>query len=281
MTSTPTTTGNIASITDPAQFTNATWAAAVLVLIGAPVTQNNLDNFLSWMTAENGASTWTGTAGKNNPLNNGLGSGGGDGTGSYPDLATAAVYAAKGVEGGIFSSHCGGSTPGGIAAALKANAPFPIFHEATIKSGWAGGCYSGSGWESAASAFNVPKISVAQAATNKSTHGPSIGNLTDAILNSTSVAQNLGASVNQLTGGLAGDASNAAKSAFSYTAELGKILGEIDTLKFWQRVGMGVLGVGLIVFGSVLFFSSTKTGQKAISEGESAGKEAATAAAVA
>lgn len=256
------------------QFANQTWAALVLVMVGAPVTTNNLANVMDWMTHENAASTWTGTAGVNNPLNNGLGSGGGSGLGSYPDLFTAAVYAAKGIEGGIFSSHCGGNAPGGIAAALKADAPFPIFKQAVIKSGWAGSCYPG--WTET-SPSNVPVVTVAQAAQHSSTHNPSVGNVTQADLGDPGLLQQAEQGVSS---GVQGAAS-AVGSVFSWTEDLAKILGEIDTLAFWERFGMGVLGVGLLVFGAVLFFSSTKTGQRAITEGEKAGGDAAVAAAAA
>lgn len=137
-------------------FTNAGWAVLVLAFLGAPITQNNIDNFTTWMTGENAAVTWTGTAGANNPLNNGLGSGGGDGTGSYPDLVTAAYYAAKGVEGGI-----GGAAP--IGAALMANAPFSVFHAATVSSGWAGSHYAGSIYGGLTSAAPPPAVTASAA----------------------------------------------------------------------------------------------------------------------
>lgn len=72
-----------------------------------------------------------------------------------------------------------------------------------------------------------------------------------------------------------------AKSGLNLVDEEAHLLGVVTSSSFWQRVGMGILGVGMLAFGAVLFFSSTKTGQRAISEGEQAGGTAAMAAAAA
>jgi hypothetical protein len=251
----------VAGNASPDQFTNVTWAALVLTLAGDPVTQNNIDNFTTWMTAENGASTWTGTAGKNNPLNNGLGSGGGSGLGSYPDLATAALYAAKGIEGGISGSECGGAPKGVINSALRANAPWAVFQRAVVSSGWAGGCYQGSGFLGLTSASPPPTVSVTQAAAHKSTNGPSIGSVSNAIFNSTSALQNVGASANTLTGGVAGAVGSALGGAAGVEAAASKILTDLGSANWWKRVGIFTLGGALMVGGIILFVSTTKTGQ--------------------
>lgn len=254
----------------PSQFANQTWAALVLVLVGAPVTPNNLSNMMDWMTHENAADTWTGTAGVNNPLNNGLGSGGGSGLGSYPDLFTAAVYAAKGIEGGIFSPVCGGKTPGGIAAALKADAPFPVFKDAVIKSGWASGCYSG--WTSH-SVASVPVVTVAQAAQHSTTNHPSVGNVTAADLGDPGLLQQAEQGV-ATTGTTA---EKAAKAATAWTGELGTLLGDLTSANWWKRVGVFVGGLTLVAAGIVIFISTTKTGQKVESDALEAGAVAAAA----
>lgn len=248
---------------DPTTFSNYTWAALVLLLAGDPLTQNNLDNFTTWMTAENGSGTWTGTAGANNPLNNGLGSGGGSGLGSYPDLATAAFYAAKGIEGGINGSECGGAPAGVINQALKANAPFSVFQHAVVSSGWAGGCYQGSGFLALSSAAPPPTVTVSQASTHKSTNSPSIGSVTQAQLSSTSTAQNVGATANTLTGGVAGDVGSAVGGITGVENAASKVLGDLGSAAWWERIGMGVLGVALIVIGLSGFISTTKPGQQA------------------
>jgi hypothetical protein len=119
--------------------TAAEWAGMVLTDLGAPQTANNIDNMLAWMASEN---TWPPP--RNNPLNNGLGSGGGSGLGSYPDLATAAEYAAKGMQGGIEGAA-------GIGQALVNNASFATFHAATISAVWSGDHYAGTDWLTASS----------------------------------------------------------------------------------------------------------------------------------
>lgn len=250
----------------PSQFANQTWAALVLTMIGAPITPNNLNNFMSWMTSENGAATWTGTAGTNNPLNNGLGSGGGSGLGSYPDLFTAAVYAAKGLQGGITGGQY-------IGAALKADAPFPVFHAATLKATWSGDHYAGTQWASATAPYNVPVVTVAQAAQHGSTHGPTVGNVTAADLGNPGLLQQ--AEQAAASGGTAVE--GAAKAVLSWDVELGKLLGDLTSAAWWKRVGVFALGVALIGGGLILFVSTTKTGKQL----EHDAGEAATVAAVA
>lgn len=249
-------------LTDPNTFSNYLWAAMVITLAGATPTQNNVDNFVSWMTAENGAATWTGTAGRNNPLNNGLGSGGGAGLGSYPDLFTAAEFAAKGINGGIQ-----GAAP--IGAALKANAPFSVFHAATIQSGWAQYHYAGSGWASATSPYSVPTVTVADAAKHPSTHNPTPG---------AAVPGGGTGNVPDLVSGAVQGAVDAVGSAISWTDSLGHLLGDLTSPSWWLRVGMGALGVFLFVTGLVGFVSTTKPGQAAKSDMMAATKDAAVAA---
>lgn len=264
-----------AATADPGSFTNYTWAALVLVLIGAPVTQNNLNNFTTWMTAENGSGTWTGTAGRNNPLNNGLGSGGGSGLGSYADLATAAEYAAKGVEGGIQ-----GAAP--IGQALKANAPFSVFKAATINSGWASSHYAGSGYASLSSAAPPPAVSVSASGSHSTTHNPSVGNPAAASLSAINAASATGAANlgggntgNILTGGLS------IPNPLSWTDALAKAFDWLTTASNWERLGMGGLGFFLFIIGLVGFISTTGPGQTAKSDIGPAVKDAAAAAVVA
>jgi hypothetical protein len=223
--------------------TNADWAVWVLQDGGWPVTTNNVDNILAWMTAENAASTWWGTAGANNPLNNGLGSGGGSGLGSYPDLATAAQFAAKGLQGGIK-----GAAP--IGQALAANAPFSVFHQATLNATWSGDHYAGTDWAAETSPFKVPIVT----AGSKAVIGSS-----DAV------------------GSAIQGAATAAADATSWTAELEKLLSDLTSASWWKRVGLFSGGLGLIIGGIVLFISTTKTGEQI----ESSAVTGATAAAMA
>jgi len=119
-----------------AHGTNHDWAKIVLLEGGWPVTENNVTVITRWMRQENGPDNWFN---RNNPLNNGWGSGGGGGTGSYANLLIAAKYAAKALHG------LGGYAP--IIAALFADAPTEVTEHAIWFSPWASGHYAnGSHW---------------------------------------------------------------------------------------------------------------------------------------
>jgi len=107
--------------------------------MGAPESKNNVDNLTRWMDQENNAGVWTGVAGHNNPLNNGLGSGGGAGLGSYPDLTQSAHYAAQML--GDPKSSQKGSGISAIGDALMKDAPPAEFSHAVTNSKWAEGHY--------------------------------------------------------------------------------------------------------------------------------------------
>jgi hypothetical protein len=260
---------------DTAHFTNVMWAELVLTFLGAPVTQNNVDNFTSWMQAENSASTWTGTAGANNPLNNGLGSGGGSGLGSFPDLIVSAAFAAKGLEGGITGGQY-------IGNALKANAPFSVFHAATLQATWSGDHYSGTGWASQSAPSPAPSITAAQSQSNGASKGVAVASAnTQFIVNNMgllagkSLAGALGALPTNL-GNAAGDVANAATGGAA--GGLSTLLGDLTSASWWLRVGMGALGVFLFLVGLAGFISTTQPGQAAKSDAGAAVKDAATVA---
>ena len=124
--------------------TNVDWAAMVLQDGHFPVTPNNLTVMLQWMDSENDPHSWWL---RNNPLNNGLGSGGGAGFGSYDNLTIAASYVAQQLRRDLFS---------GIAQAFDSNAAVSVSVPAIIESPWAGGHYNyGAIWHS----VNVPIVS--------------------------------------------------------------------------------------------------------------------------
>ncbi len=124
-------------------LTNVDWAALVLQDGKFPVTPNNLTVMLQWMDSENDPNSWWL---RNNPLNNGLGSGGGAGLGSYDNLTTAASYVAQQLRRDLFS---------GIAAALDASSAVTVSAQAIIDSPWAGGHYDyGAIWH----AVDVPIV---------------------------------------------------------------------------------------------------------------------------
>jgi hypothetical protein len=227
----------------PGTITNVGWAIWVLQDGGWPVTVNNVNNILAWMAAENAPTTWTGTAGANNPLNNGLGSGGGDGTGSYPDLATAAAEAAKGLQGGI-------SGTGPAAAALANNAPFSVFQAAIIKSGWASSHYAGSGFASETTAATVPIVTAVDSA--------------KAAGKAASLGTNSGEG--DVIQGAATAGVTAEKATLGWAEELGTLLGDLTSAEWWERVGLFAAGAVLVGVGIAVFISTTKTGQKVESD---------------
>lgn len=114
--------------------TNYDWAKIVLMKGGWPVTENNVTVITRWMRQENGPDNWFN---RNNPLNNGWGSGGGGGTGSYANLLIAADNAAKALH-----THPGYAS---IIAAFAADAPTEVTEQAIWASPWASGHYAYGG----------------------------------------------------------------------------------------------------------------------------------------
>jgi hypothetical protein len=124
--------------------TDFDWATLVLEDGGWPTSSNNVTVITQWMASENCIPT-TSTCSfpwwnRNNPLNNGLGSGGGPGLGSYSNLVIAAYYVALNLEA---SAH---GYPQ-IAADLAASADPTVTATAIQNSDWAESHYGhGSGW---------------------------------------------------------------------------------------------------------------------------------------
>lgn len=142
------------SVTDvaavPAGLTNADWAQVVLEDGGFPVTTNNLTVVLQWMDSENSPQSWWN---RDNPLNNGWGSGGGAGFGSYSNLLTAAEDVA------VALHHNSGYAQ--IVADLTASAPTGTTAVAIEDSPWAGSHYDyGAIWH----AVSVPTVSAPSSA---------------------------------------------------------------------------------------------------------------------
>jgi hypothetical protein len=119
-----------------ASGTNADWAELVLVYGGWPVTEQNVTAVLQWMREENGPDNWWN---RNNPLNNGYGSGGGSGLGSYDSLVTAAQYAANNLLERSFYTA--------IVAALEDGTSSSAVAQAIWASPWASSRYgNGANW---------------------------------------------------------------------------------------------------------------------------------------
>lgn len=115
--------------------TNEDWAKLVMVYGGFPVSDSNVTVMMRWMRQENYEKNWFQ---RNNPLNNGQGSGGGSGLGSYPDLNVAAMYAAENINSGRYPA---------IAAGFAASAPTEQIERAIWASPWASSHYqNGAHW---------------------------------------------------------------------------------------------------------------------------------------
>lgn len=104
------------------------WAGSVLSDGGFPTTQNNVNNMMRWMAAEEPPSNWSHN---NNPLNINAG---GSGSDTFPDLNTAASKTAAVIKQ---------SNMRAIAQALAANANAGDFSAAVVGSPWAGSHYGG------------------------------------------------------------------------------------------------------------------------------------------
>ncbi|MCS5736249.1 hypothetical protein [Herbiconiux daphne] len=116
--------------------TNRDWATLVLFLAGFPTTESNITVMLRWMRQENGPDDWWL---RNNPLNNGWGSGGGSGLGSYDNLVTAAENVGNALHGN--------SGYAAIVAGFASSAPTEQIEQAIWASPWASSHYAnGSHW---------------------------------------------------------------------------------------------------------------------------------------
>ena len=118
--------------------TNYDWARLVLLYAKFPLSETNVTVFVRWMRQENGTDDWWN---RNNPLNNGWGSGGGAGLGSYPNLDIAAQNAAKALHGNRGYAA--------IVAGFASSAPTDVIERAIWASPWATSHYAnGAHWSS-------------------------------------------------------------------------------------------------------------------------------------
>lgn len=116
--------------------TNYDWAKLVMLSGGWPQSEANVTVMVRWMRQENGADNWWN---RNNPMNNGYGSGGGGGTGSYANLVISAQKAAENLQRN--------SSYATIVAAFAVSAPTTITEQAVWASPWASSHYgNGSRW---------------------------------------------------------------------------------------------------------------------------------------
>lgn len=127
-----------------ASGTNYSWAKLVMLSGGWPQSEANVTVMVRWMRQENGTASWWN---RNNPLNNGYGSGGGSGLGSYDTLVTAAQKAAQNLQRNPSFAT--------IVAAFAVSAPTNITEQAIWASPWASSHYgNGSRWHTS----SVPEV---------------------------------------------------------------------------------------------------------------------------
>jgi hypothetical protein len=117
-----------------ASGTNYDFARIVMIYAGWPQSDNNITVFTRWMRQENGVDDWWN---RNNPLNNGWGSGGGGGLGSYDSLDIAAQNAAE-----ALLQNAGYAE---IRAAFASSAATEVTEAAIWASPWASGHYANGG----------------------------------------------------------------------------------------------------------------------------------------
>lgn len=119
-----------------ASGTNYAWAKMVLMSGGWPTVDSNVTVLVRWMRQENGTNNWWN---RDNPLNNGLGSGGGGGTGSYESLVIAAQKAAENIQRNpVFTA---------VEAGFATAAPTAVIEQAIWASPWASSHYAnGAHW---------------------------------------------------------------------------------------------------------------------------------------
>ncbi len=118
--------------------TNRDWAELVMIFGGFPRTESNITVMLRWMRQENGPDDWWL---RNNPLNNGWGSGGGSGLGSYANLVIAAENCAEALHEN--------SGYAAILAGFESSAPTSQIESAIWASPWASSHYAnGAHWSS-------------------------------------------------------------------------------------------------------------------------------------
>ena len=115
--------------------TNRDWAQLVLLSGGWPQTESNITVIMRWMRQENGTDNWWN---RNNPLNNGWGSGGGGGTGRYANLVIAAQKAAEALVSVGGYRHI-------VEAISSGSTPTASIESAIWASPWASGHYADGG----------------------------------------------------------------------------------------------------------------------------------------
>jgi hypothetical protein len=219
------------------QITTDLWAAALILQLQAdgynvPLTQNNVTNIETWMAAESTPSGWLTN---NDPLN--LRNTQEGGAFSF-DSVTAGVQATAAT---LTNGQNGYPA---IVAALQQNASLPVFTSAVANSNWDQNHYAGTGFLAGS---DGPLQAFA-----------------------TGTGGNPTGTLGQLE--QTGEAATGAQlpSLSSWTTELGSLLGDLDSVTWWKRIGLFALGGAVLLVGLVVFVNSTQEGRKIETDAASA-----------
>ena len=194
--------------------TTQVWAAGLLTALKVPVTQNNINNIKTWIHQEQSGGSWTSSV--YNPL-------------GLTRNGVVTPYAS--VEQGIQATAQNLQASPQIIAALKQNAPAPVFASTVINSTWSSRFYKGIGltnW--------LSKGPLDASATINAGPGNEVSRIIgDLGLPGGGVVQNISSTLSGTAGGVV-----------STAAATGKLLGNLTSAAFWKRVGIFSGGAILI-----------------------------------
>jgi len=246
------------------------WEEALLIQMGAPLTDGNLQALAFWNQSE-------GMGGTNNPLAI---------SGKYPGATTcltqcdgsSPVYAYDTIDNGVAATNAflQGSYYTGVVKAFQQDAGITSIWQSINNSPWCTGCEGGKYPSVLFSALNNPT---------------SI--LSSAIANANAVTSGAQAAVSGLTasGAAAGSATTGTETigfnpldptgVGAAVSSVPAFLGKITNLGWWKRAALVGLGIGFVGVGLVVFFEGTDTGQKITKDAVEAAGQAAGQAALA
>ena len=236
------------------------WANAILLGLGINPEANNgasLNALIAQMHVEDPSLSYLSSPTVNNPLavTNSGGTpipGNSAGVQSYSNWLT-----------GLAATIADIKANPAMLAALQNGSSCQQYGGAVAKSNWEGkGGTNASYGAGVASACNLPAV---KNATSNSAFGQALAN------------SNLAPNILSELGNPALGAAGVAASAVSDTASIATVLGDLTDPTKLRRVGVFALGAVIFLIGMAGFISTTKEGQKVISQGESAASVAALA----
>lgn len=223
--------------TERSQWSTLTWA--ILLLAQLPGVPLTMNNVLNVMTWMASEEPAGDWLSWNNPLNATAGS-------SPVTVNGVTTPGYSDPETGINATAgmIQQSNMAAILAALQQNAPFPTFKSAVVSSPWASSHYGGG-----ANFSSTPLVAWATGSGSNPTG--ILGQITGSI-----------PGVSDLTG---------------LASATEGLIGDVTNLNWWKRVGVFVLGAGLVGVGAYLFAQTTDTGSKITGDAKSAGELAVAA----